>query len=182
MLGIISSSGLKSFVTLRWDFFHALIRFTSHSRLVTTDVSFDQDSIDRNLDTIGKDNEVTDHNFSRVVSILLRYTMLINTNDINLLSIFSLISLSNELGFLSVINNGTDSGHDQNGHHNSKTINPSVIYVMTLGSAHIDGDTYNSTDHKEFEHVIVQSAIEHGAAGVSFHGVTSVVTKRCIAL
>lgn len=70
MLGIISSSGLKSFVTLRWDFFHTLIRFTGHSRLVTTNVSFNQDSIDRNLDTIGKDNEVTDHNFSGVVSIL----------------------------------------------------------------------------------------------------------------
>lgn len=178
MLRFISTSFLKLILTLGGDGFVALVRFSSHGGLVTTDGSFNKESIDGDLVTNLEADEVSDEDNSGMDSCLFSVS-----DDSNLLLSFSGISLFDESNFFFPVDDGADSGHDENGDHDSKTVNPGMSVLFgVLDHRHINGDTDYGTDGEQFQHEIVQGTLEHAAAGVRHLGVSVVRTKRDFAL
>lgn len=130
----------------------AFIRFTSHGGLVATDGSFNKESIDGDLVTNLEADEVSDEDNTRMYSLFLSLS-----DNRNLLFLFSLISLFDESNFFFVIDDGTDSRYDENGDHDSKTVNPGMsVLFRVFDHRHIDGYTDYGTDGKQFQHKIIQ--------------------------
>jgi hypothetical protein len=66
MLGKVTFSLLHLSFTDRGDVFHALVRFTSHGRLVTSERSFNKNSVNGDLVTLLEAHEVSDKDSSGV--------------------------------------------------------------------------------------------------------------------